>query len=171
MTEFSDLSSYSYTRSAPAEKNVGWLGPSTEFRRMVADDAFLDSLWRYCKTSIAQTRGMHLCELCSSHHSCIAERAGEKLSLGSAEIRVFSNAGDVYAAPNLIYHYVQVHQYRPPDEFIDAVRTGPSPQSKEYFERLSVLGWSWERTEAPGANSGKRFRAVKTPAGTKIVEE
>jgi hypothetical protein len=43
------------------------------------------------------------------------------LSLGSAEIRVPGSGGRIYAAPDLIYHYVEAHGYRPPDEFVEAV--------------------------------------------------
>lgn len=171
MTQFTDLSPYNYLRSSPAEKNVGWIGPTSQFEAMNADESFLDRLWCYCKISVAPTRGIHDCELCDSRRTRIAERHGETLLLGSAEIRVFSSAGDVYAAPNLIYHYVQAHGYRPPDEFIQAVQNGLLPDSSAYLERLSELGWPWERTESPSIGADRRFRAVKTPEGIKIVED
>jgi len=38
----------------------------------------------------------------------------------------------LYAAPALIYHYVVEHDYKPPQEFIDAVMTVPQPGSEEY---------------------------------------
>jgi hypothetical protein len=56
--------------------------------------------------------------------------------LGAAEIRVFAKDGVAYAAPTLVYHYVSVHHYKPPDEFVRALREGPLPSSPEYFERL-----------------------------------
>ena len=46
---------------------------------------------------------------------------GESFKLGDAQIRVRGLNGEVYASPNLIYHYVQAHHYRPPQAFIDAV--------------------------------------------------
>lgn len=46
---------------------------------------------------------------------------GTTLLLGSAEIRVPSRLGVVYAAPDMIYHYIKDHDYVPPQEFIDAV--------------------------------------------------
>lgn len=48
----------------------------------------------------------------------------EESILGSAEIRVGLPGGRWYAAPNLVYHYVTAHNYRPPDEFIEAVLHG-----------------------------------------------
>lgn len=45
------------------------------------------------------------------------------MRLGQAEIRVAG--GDlIYAAPTLIYHYVEAHDYRPPVEFIERVLAG-----------------------------------------------
>ena len=63
--------------------------------------------------------------------------------LGSAEIRSFSNRGAIFAAPNLIFHYVSVHHYNPPEEFIASLSEGPCPSSPEFFERLRKLGYSW----------------------------
>jgi hypothetical protein len=69
------------------------------------------------------------------------EFEGEVLKLGSAEIRVFGRSGVIYAAPNLIFHYVKDHAYRPPREFIDAVVTGPGPETTEYRDQLRALSF------------------------------
>ena len=61
-----------------------------------------------------------------------AERGGEQLMLGTAEIRAYGANGVLYAAPTLIYHYVAKHHYQPPDEFIQAVMTGPRPPGDDY---------------------------------------
>ena len=47
---------------------------------------------------------------------------GVSMHLGSAEIRVQGIDGAVYAAPNLIYHYMANHNYLPPEEFLGAIR-------------------------------------------------
>jgi len=47
----------------------------------------------------------------------------------------------VYAAPDLIYHYVVEHHYCPPDEFIQAVLEGPLPGSLEYEALKKEKGW------------------------------
>lgn len=158
-------------RSSPTEKNIGWLGPSSKFETMDADERLLGRLWSHCKISVAPTRGIHDCELCPSPGAHVAERHGERLVLGSAEIRVFSVEGDAYAAPNLIYHYIQAHGYRPPEEFIEALRNGVPPESKAYFERLAALGWTWQETESPTVTVNRRFRAVATPEGIQIIED
>ena len=75
-----------------------------------------------------------------------ASRHGVKLELGSAEIRVFGDGGKIYAAPNLIYHYMIHHGYHPPREFFRALKNGPSPDNPEYFARLAELRLQWGRT-------------------------
>jgi hypothetical protein len=40
--------------------------------------------------------------------------------LGSAEIRVQGADGTLYAAPNLVIHYMTAHHYCPPEEFCRA---------------------------------------------------
>src|SRR2546428_13429610 len=77
-------------------------------------------------TPVHQMRGYHKCELCSAPTSGVHVRRGdEEQSLGSAQIRVFGSGDATYAAPNLIYHYVVDHHYRPPEAFIQAVLEGP----------------------------------------------
>jgi hypothetical protein len=63
-----------------------------------------------------------------------------------SEIRVFSHGAQVYAAPTLIYHYAAVHQYKPPHEFLKALREGPRPPGQEYFDALTRLNLEWRRT-------------------------
>src|SRR5215470_17912081 len=124
MSYFEDMTDYEYANSVfnrPGTKNVGWLTSGQDFNKAYPDEDLLDMIWDYCAISVAQTRGIHECEFCPPHASNIAERKGQKILLGSAEIRVFSEKGDIYAAPNLIYHYVSIHHYRPPEEFIAAL--------------------------------------------------
>jgi len=45
--------------------------------------------------------------------------------LGYSEIRVNGPSGQSYAAPCLIYHYINERGYKPPDVFLPALRTGP----------------------------------------------
>jgi hypothetical protein len=56
---------------------------------------------------------------------------------GSAEIRVVG-VGRVYAAPDLIGHYVEAHGYCPPEEFIAAVLGGPEPGSAVWRTALGL---------------------------------
>lgn len=178
MAYFPDLSFYEYTRDSPAAKNVGWLERDHDFERAPPSEETLDLLWRFCSISVVQLRGRHDCDLCAAPHVADAVRNGQRLALGSAEIRVFSRERggtalnqrlnvmesggllffrgslvpcSVYAAPNLIYHYVHAHHYKPPDEFLRALHEGPQPPDEKYFEFLTKLDLEWNRTYDPAA--------------------
>ena len=135
---FADLSPYGYFPRANAEDqppvlNVGWLDAEHTYQTGDVPDVFLERLWEYCRIRVEATRGLHECELCPKPEpGWQVTRAAETLWLGSAEIRVFAE-GAVFAAPNLVYHYVVDHHYLPPDEFVRAVLEGkPRPGSAEY---------------------------------------
>jgi hypothetical protein len=153
MTYFEDLSPYIYCNlplSGPRTRNVGWLGSTHAYGKAKPTEDLLDLLWNYCKVSVVQTRGIHECEFCPvgrEHRD--AERKGERLKLGSSEIRVFGSDGTIYAAPTLIYHYVSAHNYNPPQEFARALSEGPSPPSPDYFERLQEMELDWNKTFVP----------------------
>jgi hypothetical protein len=149
MTYFKDLSRYEYLSdrfARPNTLNIGWLGLDNKFPTDTPSDELLDLVWSFCKISIAQTRGVHECEFCKVKDSELGERKGEKLLLGTSEIRVFAEDGTIYAAPTLIYHYILKHSYQPPYVFIAALRNCPNPQSNEYFEKLNELGFEWDYT-------------------------
>lgn len=173
MSHFVDLSDYEYdqqTSIVKRPKNVGWLGANVRFETAEPDAEFLELLWQHCSVSVLQTRGLHECELCATHSSNVAERNGQRLLLGSAEIRVFARTGEVYAAPNLIWHYVVEHRYSPPCEFIEAITTGLRPSSKEYFDRLAELNLVATPTLVPGDRTTK-IRFIKTQTGIERIEE
>jgi hypothetical protein len=107
-------------------------------------------------------RGVHDCEFCKSEDLPLAERNNEKLLLGTSEIRVFSTQGEIYAAPTLIYHYVSVHHYEPPDEFVRALTEGPQPESREYFDRL--------KESMTAAVFGVAATAQNAPAGDPVAK-
>jgi hypothetical protein len=146
MTYFKDLTDYTYAPDLfPAGNNIGWLGRGHAFPTATPDEETLDLLWLFCSISVMQTRGFHICEFCLGGPRFF-ERKGQRLRLGTAEMRVFSWDGRIYAAPTLIYHYVSAHHYKPPDEFLDTLRKGPRPPSQEYFDLLAKRKLEWRKT-------------------------
>src|ERR1044071_2152082 len=103
MAYFEDLSDYVYAPglARPGTKAVGWLASGHGFPTMSPDKEVLALLWLYCSISVAPTRGVHDCEFCPGCCAYRAERNGERLLLGTAEIRVFSPDRRIYAAPTL----------------------------------------------------------------------
>src|SRR5215510_9477905 len=119
MTYFPDLGEYDYIARhvRSGTKTVGWLERGHDFPRVLPQEDLLSRLWEFCKTSVALTRGVHVCAFCENPWGIEVEKDGLCLLLGTGEIRVFSKQGQVYAAPTLIYHYVAAHDYQPPSEF------------------------------------------------------
>ena len=139
----------------PTILNVGWLGDQHEYPTGTVSDEFLDKLWIFCRYSIVEMRGFHLCEFCppverknikfplweSRYGPLEMERDGCRIELGFGEIMVLNQNDFVYYAPNLIYHYVLDHHYLPPDEFIQAILTSPLPTSDEYITVATSRSW------------------------------
>lgn len=147
MAYYEDLSPYSYLPhpSAAEATNVGWLDNKHTFSTCSPSNELLDAVWAFCEISVAQTRGFHICEICGDNSRLLACRGGESRSLGSAEIRVFSSDGRIFAAPNLIYHYIDAHRYCPPVDFRKAALCSARPPSPEYFAALKGCGMKWNR--------------------------
>jgi hypothetical protein len=132
MTYFPDGAPYTYSTADESARTVcvGWLDAAHEFPTAPTQAAFLVALGRlYATHRTAQTRGFHQCNVgdCGMRPPwppVSVELHGQTLALGSAEIRVRHDDANILAAPDLIYHYVVVHKYAPPDYFVAAVMRG-----------------------------------------------
>lgn len=127
MSYFPDGSPYTFSEGESEAVNVGWLDAEHEFPTEEPSDAFVLALARLCRRSVNRTRGYHRCQLCPPSHAesrpspTRAKDGEEEFLLGDAEVRVRASNGAVYAAPNLIVHYVAEHKYRPPAALLGAV--------------------------------------------------
>lgn len=165
MTWFPDLHAYRYAEerleTGGRPLSVGWLDKAHAFGKAMPSEEFLERLWMLCTIAVNQTRGLHKCEFCR-YDAHLAQRGDRKLTLGSAEIRVFTNNGATLAAPNLIYHYVRHHHYAPPDLFTEAVLEEPVPPDDAYFAQLKQRGFAWG---AAMETWGERFRFERNEDG------
>jgi hypothetical protein len=156
MTYYPDLTSLPTNDQKISGKffAIGWLDNQHKYPQGPVSNTFIERLWIFCRYPALVTRGFHLCEFCppvkrnvefpgleSPYEILRAQREGTNIKLGYAEIDVFDENGTIYHAPNLIYHYVLDHKYRPPEPFIQAVLTGPPPNTEEYKSILKKLGW------------------------------
>ena len=128
MTYFADLTPYRYRADVDGSAlNVGWLGAGHDVPQGSVPEGFAGALAELArKERVNQTRGWHVCDLagCPLTGHAVVRWDDMEMVLGSAEIWPVGADGTVYAAPNLIHHYVVDHGYRPPDEFIAAVLGG-----------------------------------------------
>ena len=151
MAHFPDLTPYAYRHEAAA-LNVGWLAKDHPFDTGVTPPEVVQRLKLCChEIGVNQTRGLHPCDFCEDPYAY-----RDDTDVGSAEIWAFGSAGTVYAAPTLIVHYIEAHDYLPPEGFINAVLQGPMPPDPTYKSRLDELGvnytdWADLRARHPGA--------------------
>jgi hypothetical protein len=114
MAFFEDLSRYTYGLDADTDDgalNVGWLDGRFAFPRGPTSLEFRSALRLLCSKPIRLHRGFHRCDYCLPAHEV----------RGNGQIRVRGMTGQWYAAPTMIHHYVSVHFYLPPSEFMEAV--------------------------------------------------
>jgi len=131
---YTDLTPYDFDNTVLAALNIGWLDNQHDYPKGKLPQEFIERLWLFCNNPVCGTWGYHECELCLHPTFGVdVSYNGAKLHLGSAEIRVIGKGGTLYAAPDFIFHYVTVHDYLPPQEFIEAVLNGVSPVSPEYL--------------------------------------
>lgn len=154
MAYYQDLTPYSYcgtTVGFEGSVNIGWLDRSHDYPKGRTSKLFATALLRFCEILVNPMRGIHGCGFCGSRRgSMYVSVAGQELRLGFAEIRVFGRSR-VYASPNLVYHYVVEHKYKPPREFVEAVIHGPQPSTDEYLSLLKETGlpfWPLKDSEA-----------------------
>ncbi len=170
MTYYPDLSTYSYRPYKDKALNVGWLSKSHPFASGDVSKEFIDRLAMFCQCRLYQTRGKHWCEWCFDTPRpdtgfFEVQHGNIKLFLGHAEIRVFGENDQIYAAPTLIYHYVVKHHYCPPDDFVTAVLTGPLPGTSAYEARAQTCNWyeSYQKVAASLHNQRRgQFRTLVT---------
>ena len=101
---------------------VGWLSLENVFPRGVVPQNFVRRLAKLSTVPRCPTFGVHPCDFCE----------GEERPVGNGQIHVPAGGGRWYAAPQLIYHYVVAHTYRPPDEYIVAVLLAPPSAFKPF---------------------------------------
>lgn len=140
---FPDLSSYSYYLKRPIDKvlNIGWLEEGESFTTGSVEVVFLSKLATIINGNdivnlhVNRIRGIHPCAL-SNCDKLEVKIEGKIVSVGSSEIWIPSNTSDQYfASPSMVFHYIAVHDYLPPNEFISAVM---SLDLKKYFNGQEV---------------------------------
>jgi len=103
-----DLEPYTYNYYTQVKKNVlgvGWLDETRPFNKGEVPEEFIEKLKKAKRVNF--TKGWHDCPFCGK-------------AKGSHEIMVRYN-NKIYMAPELIVHYIEEHNYQPPEEYINAV--------------------------------------------------
>lgn len=128
---YPDLSRYEYTEipdDGEVHLNIGWLDASHPFEKGVLGDEAVERLNNLSWNPVKLFRGSHACDFCLAELRTKLPETGTALisalrdtgAMGNGEI-VVKGERAWYHAPVLITHYVERHEYLPPQEFVDAV--------------------------------------------------
>lgn len=75
----------------------------------------------------------------------IIEYQNEQRKAGYYETVVKGTDETLYLAPSLIFHYITEHNYKPPQEFIEAVLYTKNLSDQEYQKILTAISpYEWE---------------------------
>lgn len=133
MTWFADLSPNHYfgPDAAPYLTSVGWLARDKEYNRGPVDSAVYQKLKALLDDSWPNLRfrGFHQCELCRPHDEA---RCNNNLFVPDGH--------RIFVCPAMILHYMDAHEYNPPDEFRSAVLACPHTRSTDYRRLLLASG-------------------------------
>jgi len=161
MTYFPDMAPCTYfgPTYAPALIAVAWLGRGHDYERGPVPDPVLRRLleFRERNWNVLGTLGHHYCELCYESEEQAAQALdayfqdrkrgahapddATRVARGTQNVLVPSGR-DVFVAPEMILHFIRVHQYRPPAEFCDALMACPMMGSDAYFTAILRTAWA-----------------------------
>ena len=110
---------------------VGWLGASVPATGQTPDpciDTLFNAYGRHA-TFTDGTAGWHDCEMCSAPEAWYPDgQVGPIIQWRKQPLRLYGHGhhlirfqDTVYMCPALILHYILDHDYRPPDEFLQAL--------------------------------------------------
>jgi hypothetical protein len=111
MSHYKDLTEYEYFTNNDDSLNVGWLGIGNDHDTGNTPSEAIEKLREIVSKPIHLCRGTQQCEFCETNPP-----------RGNGEIRVTDpDTGQTYASPVMILHYIEEHEYRPPEVFIQAL--------------------------------------------------
>jgi hypothetical protein len=143
MAHYEDLTSCDYF--GPTEGQllaVGWLDREHSFSKGKITPQLYESLARLVANAWQPfaIAGRHPCEFCIFTGGPSEVRVGDiSVSLGATNVFVPA-AECVYVAPALVLHYMDAHEYAPPDAFRRAVETCPPMRSMQYLKAIRQHG-------------------------------
>lgn len=131
MTFYPDLGCRTQIASGEHVRAIGWLDVGMPYPRGSVDEALAARVREICEHSAGceaalewpVAAGPHECSLCR-----------EFVAAGIVAVP----ASDVlYVAPEMLWHYMERHRYRPPGEFLAAVAVCPTPGTAEYVAAVA----------------------------------
>jgi hypothetical protein len=154
---YQDLSTECQVDSGQHIRAVGWLGKRAglpglfgakhPFTVGEVDPGFVERLREHIRNAWQPVvaMGCHSCEFC-----------GNPQAKGCRNVWIPTRSL-IYVAPELIVHYIDVHCYLPPREFVNAVMQCPPQKSAEFFRLLSAFKDWWSAQPHHSADGSQPF--------------
>lgn len=140
---------------------VGWLEHPHEFSTGTAPKRLVDKINEVATQTNAVYSGMTFRGLHHCSHCVAAGLPAPPLS--GSHVNVFvPGISVIYAAPAAIVHYIDVHSYQPPTEFVEAVLRCPDCRSEAYRAALGAANGGVE----PPLKVTKPFKVSTKKIGT-----
>jgi hypothetical protein len=116
---------------------VGWIEKGEPFEKGEVNDSIVKRLilLREEFSTVFPSlifRGLHSCSICS-----ISDLAGAMLEHSNVNLFI-PHRGFVFVAPACVDHYISVHNYLPPESFIESLLACPSPSSIDYRSAMAA---------------------------------
>ncbi len=167
MSWYQDLDTHTMVASGDHVRAIGWLAGDQPFQQGDVPPGFLARLDEFVRLvgrsaealSFPAFGGLHECELC--------DRPADPHALGPCGC---GNLGvpdglALFVAPELVAHYVRVHSYQPPAQFLAALMAAPLPDTPEYRAMAEPFARPTGRSGS-GRSSGRSTTRVGGPEST-----
>jgi hypothetical protein len=135
---YNDLSTECQVDRGEHVRAIGWLSEGHRFPTGRVPAEFLTALRSHVHSAWQPVvaMGPHFCEFC-------AKASTPEKRVGGARNVWIPASFVVFVAPELVVHYVEAHNYRPPEEFISAVLLCPQQDSPEFHALLARFQCWW----------------------------
>ncbi len=116
---------------------VGWIENGKPFPKGPTDKQVIERIQAlseqfYDAFPSISFRGLHDCSVCVAAHD-------HRGTLEKSHINLFiPHRGFVFVVPGRVDHYINAHQYLPPESFIEALIVCPNPHSAEYRDAIQA---------------------------------
>ncbi|MFR5193445.1 MAG: hypothetical protein ACLTFZ_12820 [Lachnospiraceae bacterium] len=98
------------------------------------DWEFLNCLWQYVLISKNISRTLPKCSYCGYKGEFCFEGFGAIKKVGNGIMYIPDSNDKLYMIPDIIFHYLYIHNMEPTKLFKDMVYSAPKPQTKEYID-------------------------------------
>lgn len=108
------------------------------------DWLFLNRLWKFVLYSKNISRTLPTCRYCGAKGEFCFEGFGGLKKVGNG-VMYIPDAENLYIIPDIVFHYLFVHDMQPTDMFRNMIFSALEPETEEYIEKIKKVYYSQEK--------------------------